>query len=298
MKLGVLIPHIGPHVNRAFVKAFGEMAEEAGVDSIFVFDHVVYPRSYTSRYPYNASGEMGITPDTPFFEPLTVLTFLAAATERPLLGTGVLVTPMRNPVLHAKMLATLDQLSNGRLIYGAGVGWFREEFEALDAPWERRGKRTDDYLALTKTLWTEEHTAFESESYSVQDLGFAPKPLQSPHPPIWIGGHTEAALRRAGRLGDAWFAPGDVGGRLEEMYASVQRHAQHAGRDRSSVDLTVLGFVDTRPDNRDAAVERLQSYRATGASHVVTALASRDLDALRDAIHQLMTEIKPRVMEA
>ena len=162
MYFGVLIPHIGPHVTRDFIKGFGEAAEEVGVDSIFVFDHVVYPRAYTSRYPYNPSGEMGITPDTPFYEPLTVLTFLAGVTERVKLGTGVLVTPMRNPVLHAKMMATLDQLSGGRLIYGAGVGWFKEEFEALDAPWEHRGRRQGDYVALTKKPRTEEHTAFES----------------------------------------------------------------------------------------------------------------------------------------
>lgn len=298
MQLGVLIPHIGPHVTRTFIKGFGEIADEAGIDSVFVFDHVVYPRAYSSRYPYNESGEMGITPDTPFYEPLTVLTFLAGVTERVQLGTGVLVTPMRNPVLHAKMMSTLDQLCDGRFIYGAGVGWFKEEFEALDAPWPKRGVRTDDYLALTKKLWTEEHTAFESDSYTVGDLGFSPKPARQPHPPIWVGGHTEAALRRAGRFGDAWFAPGNVGGKLAEMYASVQEHARAAGRDPGDVALTMIAPVDTRPENRDTAVARLRGLHKMGVSHVVTSVIPRDLDSTRAALQYLARQIKPAVTEA
>ena len=298
MKIGVLIPHIGPHVTREFIKGFGVIAEEAGIDSIFVFDHVVYPRQYSSRYPYNPSGEMGITPDTPFYEPLTVLTFLAGVTERVMLGTGVLVTPMRNPVLHAKMMATLDQLSGGRFIYGAGVGWFKEEFEALAAPWEQRGRRTDDYLALTKKLWTEEHTAFESRSYSIPDLGFAPKPAQRPHPPIWVGGHTPPALRRAGRYGDAWFAPGNVGGRLQEMYATVKEEARAADRNPDDIALTMVGPIDTRPENREQAVERARGYRESGVSHIVTQLFARDLESTRTALTTIAREIRPRVLEA
>ena len=297
MQIGVLIPHIGPHVSREFIKGFGELAEARGIASVFVFDHVVYPREYASRYPYNPSGEMGITPDTPFYEPLTVLTFLAAVTERVLLGTGVLVTPMRNPVLHAKMMATLDQLSGGRFIYGAGVGWFKEEFAALDAVWEKRGRRMDDYLRLTKTLWTEEHTAFQSDSYSIPDLGFSPKPARQPHPPIWIGGHTDAALRRAGRLGDAWFAPSNVPD-LAGMYGRVQDEARAAGRDPASVALTLIAGVDLRPEQRDRALQKLAQYRAMGVQHLVTSLRGvADLASADAALTALSTEIIPRLAD-
>jgi alkanesulfonate monooxygenase SsuD/methylene tetrahydromethanopterin reductase-like flavin-dependent oxidoreductase (luciferase family) len=155
----------------------------------------------------------------------------------------------------------------------------------------------DDYLRLTRTLWTEEHTAFQSESYSIPDLGFAPKPARQPHPPIWIGGHTDAALRRAGRLGDAWFAPSNVPD-LAGMYARVQDEARKAGRDPATVALTLIAPVDLRPERRDTALQQLAHYRALGVQHLVTPLRGvADLASADAALTVLGGELVSRLHE-
>jgi len=211
-------------------------------------------------------------------------------TSRIRLGTSVLVVPYRNPVLVAKMLATGDRLSGGRVILGAGVGWLREEFEALGAPpFEARGAVTDEYLRLMRAAWTTDPVTFEGRYYSVRAVHALPKPAQRRGVPIWIGGHTDAAVRRAATLGDAWHPialrppgllfPDEYAKRAKELGA----WAQQAGRDPKSIELTVRVPMEVRPKNaKPPAGERplfqgtaaevvadIRAYQAAGVTHFV-----------------------------
>ncbi len=198
-------PLAGPEALRALV----QHAESEGFDSVWFADHVVIPRQVESNYPYAADGASPFDPDQPFYEPLSALNFLAGCTRKIRLGTHVLIIPYREPVHTAKILATIDALSGGRLTLGAGAGWMEEEFKAVGAPpFAERGAVTDEYLRLFKALWTQDQPTFKGKYREVSDIGFCPKPIQKPHPPIWIGGHSKPALRRVARLGDGWMPIG------------------------------------------------------------------------------------------
>ena len=294
MEFGLHLPHVGPLATREGITAFAQLAEELGFDALWVSDHVVVPRSLDSRYPYSRDGSFPVSPDMPLMEPLATLLFAAAVTERVKLGTTVLVIPMRNPIVTAKQLASLDVLSNGRLILGVGAGWMEEEFKMLGVPFERRGARTNEYIRLIKALWTEENPSFEGEFWQIKDVGFSPKPLQQPHPPIWTGGHSAPALRRAGRLGDGWHAVGVSPDTLREQFQEVQRHAEKAGRDPASLTLSVRPRV--RLDDPAKTIELLRSYREVGVSHVVLEIFAPDMDRARSLMETLANEIRPQVL--
>lgn len=292
MLVGVHLPHVGPNATRDNLRQFAQTMENLGFASLWVSDHVIVPREYESRYPYHPSGRLGPGPDTPFLEPIMALQFVAACTEKVQLGTTVLVLPMRNPVLHAKMLGSLDVLSNGRLIFGAGVGWLREEFEALDMPFDHRGARMDEFLAVMKRLWTEEDPSYSGKYYQLSNVGFAPKPVQKPHPPIWIGGNTEPALRRAGRLGDAWHAAGAGVEEVRDSGAKVKQSAAAAGRDPNSVDITARVGLRFQEQHLAGEVDKLMAYRDAGVSHMVLDVNTRDLDAVYEGMAQLAEKLE------
>ena len=294
MEIGVHLPHIGPLATREGITAFAQLAEELGFDSLWASDHVVVPRQLRSRYPYSPDGAFPVPPDVPFLEPLASLLFAAGVTQRAKLGTTILVIPMRNPIVTAKQLASLDVLSDGRLILGVGSGWMEEEFQMLGVPFERRGARTDEYIELFRALWTEENPSFHGKFWQIEEVGFSPKPLQRPHPPIWTGGHSPLALRRAGRLADAWHAAYVGPDRLREQYREVQRHAQEAGRDPASVALTVRTRLPlTDPP---AAIEQLQALREVGASHVVAEIFTAELEQARSLLKVLAREVRPQAI--
>jgi probable F420-dependent oxidoreductase len=218
--------------------------EELGFAIISVSDHIIIPKSINSTYPYNESGTFAGSPSGECLEQLSLLSFLVGVTSSAKLLTSVMVLPHRPPVLTAKMLATIDVLSNGRLIVGCGVGWMREEFEAIGAPsYDERGAVGDEYIRAFKELWTSDNPTFEGKYCHFANVAFAPKPVQKPHPPIWTGGESPAALRRAGRLANAWYPIGSnprfpVGtpAQFAEYTARVKRHAKEAGRDPSALD--------------------------------------------------------------
>ncbi len=206
---GCSLPTRGPMAGPEALRSLAQRAEDLGYDSVWVSDHIILPRQVGSFYPYAADGVATFRPDEPYYEPLAALNFLAGCTQRVRLGTHVLILPYRNPVLTAKMLATLDVLSGGRVILGAGVGWMEEEFLALGLDtYHQRGAVTDEYIELYKELWTKDEPVFEGKYYQLSGSGFQPKPVQSPHPPIWIGGHTGPAIRRAAKYGDGWMPIG------------------------------------------------------------------------------------------
>jgi len=294
MEIGIHLPHIGPLATREGITAFAQLAEEYEFDSLWVSDHVVMPRQLGSRYPYSPDGNFPVPPDVPFLEPLATLLFAAAVTERVKLGTTILVIPMRNPIVTAKQLASLDVLSGGRLIVGVGSGWMEEEFQMLGVPFARRGARTDEYIKLFKALWTEKNPSFQGKFWQIDEVGFAPKPLQRPHPPIWTGGHSAPALRRAGRLADGWHAAYVGADLLREQYQEVQRHAQEAGRDPSSVALSIRTRLPL--DDPPAAIEQIRALRDVGASHIVVEVFTAELEQARSLMDVLANEIRPKAV--
>lgn len=293
MEIGLHLPQFGPLATREGITGFAQLAEEFGFESLWVSDHVIVPREMSSRYPYSRDGAFPIQPDLPMLEPIATLLFAAGVTQRAKLGTTVLIIPMRNPIVTAKMLASLDVFSDGRLILGVGAGWMEEEFQLLGVPFERRGARTDEYIELFKALWTEENPTFKGEFWQVENVGFAPKPLQRPHPPIWVGGHSPRALRRAGRLGDVWHAIGVRPDTLHEQYQEVQRHAQEAGRDPASIGLTIRARVDLRQPAQ--AAEHLAEYRDVGVTHAVVEIFTAELEQARSLMEVLAREVRPQL---
>src|SRR6188508_2371184 len=199
MDVGVFVPLGNGNASPEILRAVGRSVEERGFESIWVPEHVVLFEEYQSAYPCSPDGKFPGAADSGMLEPLTALTYLAAVTDRVRLGTGICLVPQRNPVYTAKQVVDLDNLSGGRLDFGVGVGWLKEEFDVVAAPFERRGARCDEYLQVMRTLWTEDPSAFKGEFYDLRECRMYPKPVQTPHPPIHVGGETDAALRRVAR---------------------------------------------------------------------------------------------------
>ena len=252
MKVGIGFANIGPFGTAEGGVTMARAAEAAGIDSLWTVEHVVYPDDYGSTYPYDESGRMAMAPDTDLTDPLTWLTWVGAQTSTIRLATGILILQERNPVVLAKQLGTMDALTGGRIDLGIGVGWLREEFDALGIPWERRGARTDEYVAAMRTLWSGNSVTFEGDFVSFSGVSSNPKPVGGTVP-IIVGGHTDAAARRAGRLGDGfWPGTGDLDHLLDVMRRSADAH----DRDPDAIEVTWAGDLTTG-DEPMAAAEAL-----------------------------------------
>src|SRR5262245_17982159 len=193
MEIGCHLPNQGPLATREAVVTFAREAERRSVASLWISDHVVFPRTATGSYP---GGRFPHPPDKAYLEPVTVLTAAAVVTDRPRLGSSVFILGHRHPVVMAKMLASIDALSGGRLICGVGVGWWQEEREFFGVRCHSRGRAAGGALEAFKALWPRDAPAFDGEFFKFRNIGFAPKPVQKPHPPIWVGGDSPGALRR------------------------------------------------------------------------------------------------------
>jgi probable F420-dependent oxidoreductase len=290
VRIGLHVPQWGADATREGVLSVARAAEAAGLDSLWVADHVVYPLATGSRYPYRDDGAP-FAPEDGFLEAITTLAAIAGATERIGLGTSVLVLPMREPLLTAKALATLDVLSGGRVQMGIGVGWWREEFESLGAQFERRGSRMEEQIAILRALWRDGVVSHHGEFHDFEELACEPRPVQSGGPPILIGGTTARAKERAGRLGDGWHALGSHDEMLREGFADVLRSARDAGRGDDDVILsTSIGL----PADPEHAVRRLTRLASVGASQVVVNVTGGAADAVT-AIEMLATHVLPKL---
>jgi probable F420-dependent oxidoreductase len=269
LEIGVHVPQVGPRASRENVVAFAKAADDAGFDGLWVFDHVVLQKERQSKYPYSPDGSLGFPPTMNFLEPLTQLAFLAGVTKRARLGTSVLVLPMRQPVLHAKIMATIDHLSGGRFVLGAGVGWWKQEFEALSVPFERRGKRMDECLQLLRALWTEEFVDFKGEFYECVDWACNPKPVRPEGIPIWLGGESRKQIARAGKFGDGWLATAKSLPTLKDDFEIAKEAASAAGRDPSKLQLAIEGAGMLKPDNLDRTAEQLARLKEMGIFHAI-----------------------------
>src|SRR5499426_592280 len=192
MKIGVNLLNFGPGVTPEALLGWTQLAETLGYHFVMISDHVAMTPDVVARYP------------APLYDPFVTLAWLARATRRLELGTTVVILPYRHPLHTARLAANIDRLSGGRFIFGVGVGWAKQEFEALGLPFERRGAMSSDYLAAIKTAWTSDPASYSGPFVSFRDVQTGPSPVRTPHPPVWVGGGSEAAMRRAVRLGDAW----------------------------------------------------------------------------------------------
>jgi probable F420-dependent oxidoreductase len=257
MEFGLLFANTMAFADAEGAALLGRAAEDAGFDSVWTVEHVVYPDDYASRYPYDPSGRMAMSARTPLPDPLVWLTWVAAHTRRLRLATGILILPQRNPVVLAKEVATLDALSGGRVELGVGVGWLREEFDALGIPFEHRGARTDEYVEVLRALWDGDHAQHSGRFVEFAGVSSNPKPVEREglgrRVPIHIGGHSPAAARRAGRLGDGFF-PGE--GRLGELLVEMRTSAEDAGRDPDAIEVTAV-HAGVLGDDPLAAVEKM-----------------------------------------
>lgn len=243
MQFGVFAALAAPYITPEGLAALGQEAEDHGIESIWVAEHVVLFDEYVPDYPYADDGRFPASADSGLLEPLSTIAFLAAHTTTVRLGTGILLLPQRNPVYVAKEVANLDWLSHGRIDLGIGVGWQQEEFAAVNVPWPERGARTDEYLQVIKSLWTEDVSSFRGRFYDLPESRMYPKPEQSPHVPIHVGGESDAAIRRAARFGDGWYTfnrpPSEVG----EPMARLNELLEQNGRTRSDVQVSVSPYL-------------------------------------------------------
>jgi probable F420-dependent oxidoreductase len=317
VEFGFSLPGRGPLATPEQILKLATRADELRYDSIFVTDHVVLPASQArSVYPYASSGQLPGGADQDYLDPLALLGWLAHATRRVRLGTSVLVVPYRNPLVTAKMLATIDRLANGRLILGAGVGWLREEFEAVAAPpFDERGRVTDEYIDLMRKTWLTDPVSFEGRYYRVKDVHALPKPAQRGGIPVWIGGHTDSAVRRAATLGDGWHPialrppgllfPDEYGKRVQQ----IAEWAQEAGRNPREITLSVRVPMEVRAPRAaraaggdrqlfqgtaDEVLGDIQAYAQLGVTHFVFDPVVQDLKAVLASMDRFASDVRPK----
>jgi probable F420-dependent oxidoreductase len=317
MKFGFNAPSAGPLAAPGDLARIAIAGESLGYDYMTVSDHVVIPDAIASRYPYSESGEFAAGAAAARHEQLIEVAWLAAKTSRIRLVTSVMVVPHRPAVLAAKQLSTIDVLSGGRLTVGIGAGWCEEEFVALGTPpFAERGAVTDEYIAAFRALWTEEHPKFAGKYTQFDKLVFAHKPVQQPGPPIWVGGESGPALRRAAKLGDAWYPiggnpsfPFDSAKRLEAGMVRLRKLTAEAGRDPQAVGVTYrvqragAGVPIKASDgerrlfsggNTDF-VDDLRTLKALGVSHVDVGVAADSADGMIAGLKVFRNEVLAKV---
>jgi probable F420-dependent oxidoreductase len=280
------LPTASPMTTPELLDAVAVGAEERGLGTIWVGEHVVLFPEYQSSYPYAEDGRIPAPPGSGLLEPLVTLTYLAARTSTVRLGTAMLLLPQRNPVYVAKEVSTLDWLSGGRVDLGIGVGWLKEEFDALNVPWPQRGKRTDEYIGVLRTLWVDDTSSFHGDTYDLAPCEMFPKPVQQPHPPLHIGGETPAALRRAAAVGQGWHTFNRSPAELAAGLAELDPHLEAAGRTRRDLRITVCPYFNA------LTPEWVEGYAEAGADAVAAlffafttddvARAFDDLEACRE----------------
>jgi probable F420-dependent oxidoreductase len=300
MQFGVHAPHLGRQLDADTLKSFARECESLGVHSLWVSDHICWPADIASKYPYTHDGSFPAAPDMGWLDPLGTLTFLAGCTSRIRLGTTVLILPYRPPVATAKQLATLDVVSNGRLILGVGVGWMAEEAAVLGMPWDHRGKRSDEQLEIFERLFNDEAPSFRGEFYQFRKVGFEPKPIQRPIP-VWVGGSTPAAFQRVARFGQGFhaaFQPLDV---VAKEWRSVRAACAARNRNPDELTLSLRLYLDPAGQMEPAKSiagtagemrERLAALEAVGVGHVVLDPVARGgVQGRLDAVRAFMTEV-------
>jgi probable F420-dependent oxidoreductase len=312
MDFGLHLPASSATVTAEDLVRFAQRAEALGFYCLTVADHIVVPKNISVPYPYTIDGKY---PGAGYhLETVTTIAFLAGATTRIRLATSVMIAPYRNAILTAKMLSSLDVLSNGRVIVGLGVGWMKEEFETLQAPrFEDRGKVTDEYIKAFRELWTNDNPSFNGKYCNFSNVVFLPKPVQKPTIPIWIGGHSKQALRRAGQLGDGWHPIGGVPTiplepeDVAKDMSMVREYAEKAGRDPKSIRVALKGSLFDRekqiaPGKRrrfigtaEEIASDIRDYRAVGVDTMIFDVRRPSVTETLERMEWIAKEVFPEV---
>lgn len=315
MDFGLTLPTRGPLASRECIAALATRGEELGFAHLAAPDHIIVPKRIDSTYPYSASGEWPGQASGDSFDQFSVLSFAAAITSTPRLVTSVTVIPHRGAVETAKLVSTIDVLSHGRMTLGVGAGWMQEEFEAVGAPpFAKRGRVTNEYLEAFKILWTEDDPRYAGEYVNFANVTFLPKPVQQPHPPIWVGGESPAALRRTVRYGDAWYPIGnnpryllDTRERFADGVRQLHELAEQNDRDPDSIKLTYFSnsFDESKPASSDDGQRRLLTGTAEeiaedigalselGVRHLVLNFQRDNLERSLDSLQHFVEVIRP-----
>ena len=305
MDWGVHLPHLGRDVGRDSLIGFAQTAEKIGIHSAWASDHVCWPAQFESKYPYSSDGSFPAPAGLGWLDPIGTLLFVAGCTEQIRLGFTVLILPYRQPVATAKQLATIDVVSEGRLILGVGVGWMREEAQVLGMPWDNRGRRSDEQLEIFEALFQEETPSYDGTYYSFPQVRFEPKPIQQPLP-VWVGGNSPAAFRRTARFGHAFhaaFEPLDV---VEKEWEQVREACEAIARDPDELDLSLRMFLDPSETMEpaksiggsvDQMVDTIGLCQEIGITHILLDPVARGgidgrLDVLADFMSDVATQIK------
>jgi probable F420-dependent oxidoreductase len=282
MKLGLMFANSGPFANPEMLAHLATTAERCGFESIWTVEHVVIPQDYKSPYPYSSTGKIPGGEDVDIPDPLLPLAYAAAVTKNLKLGTGILILPQRHPLYVAKEVATLDKLSNGRVIFGIGSGWLKEEFDSLGLDFHKRGAMTDESIRALRILWSENAASFGGKHFKFDKVKCFPKPVQKGGVPIVIGGHSTAAARRAGRLGDGFFPALGEADKLKELFAIMSDEAKKAGRDPKKIELSCMGR---------ARLDSLKALADLGIARVVIAPPAFDREGLTRGLERLADEV-------
>ncbi len=311
MEYGFYLPNSGAGAEPDALADIAKLGDQLGFFCMVMPDHILQPNQINSTYPYSLTGDIlaaGQSGDGEWPEQITTLAYLAGVTERIKLVTSVMIIPYRNPILTAKMLSTLDMLSKGRLILGAGVGWMEEEFELLDAPpFAERGAVTNEYLQAFIELWTNDDPKFEGKYVNFSDITFLPKPVQKPYPPIWIGGQSKPAIRRAAHIGDCWHPVGAIPAaplepeELAENLVLLHQYAEKAGRDPATIQVSVKAPLYDAGDSSgprrrfsgssDEVRQDIQTYSDVGVTHLIFDFRTGDPKQTEDRMARFSEEV-------
>jgi probable F420-dependent oxidoreductase len=283
MLIGVTIPNSGVLATGNAVVAVAEQAERLGFDSVWTVDHVLLPHTSSQNYPYARQTGVTMPPDWPFLDPLVALAAVATRTSRVLIGTGVYLLPLRHPLINAKLGASVDVLSGGRLLFGVGLGWVKEEYTALGVSWDDRGRLLDEQIDLLRVLWRDEAPAFAGEFWQMGGFGMEPKPVTRAIP-LLIGGKNGPARRRAAQRGDGWHLIDMEPDEVAAARAALAEDCRAAGRSPAEVPISMYASIAVTPHRVPAdarqfplmgsveqIAETVQAYRAAGLHHLVFA---------------------------
>jgi len=311
MEYGFYLPNSGAGAEPDALTDIAKLGDRLGFYCMVMPDHILQPNQVNSTYPYSLTGDIlaaGQSGDGEWPEQITTLAYLAGVTERIRLVTSVMIIPYRNPILTAKMLSTLDMLSKGRLILGAGVGWMKEEFELLNTePFAERGAVTNEYLRAFIELWTNDNPKFEGKYVNFSDITFLPKPVQKPYPPIWIGGQSKPAIRRAAQIGDCWHPVGAIPAaplepeELAENLVLLHQYAEKAGRDPATIQVSVKAPLYDAGDSSgprrrfsgspDEVRQDVQTYADVGVTHLIFDFRTADPHRTEDRMVRFAEEV-------
>lgn len=280
MNIGFAFIGPGPAAEPEVIRVIATTAEAAGFHSLWAPEHIVLLDKYASKYPYSGDGKMPFeTMSVDILDPFLALTYAAAVTSRIRLGTGICLVPERHPLTTAKEVASLDKLSGGRFDFGIGIGWLKEEFDALQIPWPKRAQRTRDYLAAMQSLWAEGESSHDGDFCAFGPVRSYPKPVQQPHPPLIFGGESGPALRRVGEIGNGWWGVNVTPEDTRRHVATIGEFARAAERDPATLSIAVTPAFGAPVTPDDA-----RAFADAGADQVIVGAFGADADDYRRTI--------------